>query len=184
VHARLLESRAGGLLKASGLQIGEDVCVAFAPERIDHGVSGHEQLRTPRVLGGVTETCFRRAGELLRHTCAHLHRVSSPEAAEMVKLYENTFRAVNIVLAFEIAEACRLHGCAPRARTWIFLTRSATDSGWRLERDPGLAQPPAGNRQPCADLSAPRSLAVVGQATDRRSASGRRERGVPIDDRM
>ena len=100
-------------LAERGLAIGEDVCVAFAPERIDPGVSGHEQLRTPRVIGGVTETCFRRAAELLRHTCAHLHRVSSPEAAEMVKLYENTFRAVNIALVFEIAEACRLHGLEP-----------------------------------------------------------------------
>jgi nucleotide sugar dehydrogenase len=100
-------------LAERGLRIGEDVCVAFAPERIDPGVDGHEQLRTPRVIGGVTETCFRRASELLRHTCAHLHRVSSPEAAEMVKLYENTFRAVNIALAFEIAEACRLHGLDP-----------------------------------------------------------------------
>ena len=61
----------------------------------------------------MSETCFRRAAELLRHTCAHLHRVSSPEAAEMVKLYENTFRAVNIALAFEIAEACRMHGLDP-----------------------------------------------------------------------
>jgi UDP-N-acetyl-D-glucosamine dehydrogenase len=100
-------------LAERGLAIGEDVCVAFAPERIDPGVAGHEQLRTPRVIGGVTETCFRRAAELLRHTCAHLHRVSSPEAAEMVKLYENTFRAVNIALAFEIAEACRLYGLDP-----------------------------------------------------------------------
>jgi nucleotide sugar dehydrogenase len=100
-------------LAERGLRIGEDICVAFAPERIDPGVAGHEQMRTPRVIGGVTETCFRRAAELLRHTCAHLHRVSSPEAAEMVKLYENTFRAVNIALAFEIAEACRLHGLEP-----------------------------------------------------------------------
>ncbi|HEY2537140.1 MAG TPA: nucleotide sugar dehydrogenase [Solirubrobacteraceae bacterium] len=100
-------------LAERGLAIGEDVCVAFAPERIDPGVAGHEQLRTPRVIGGVSETCFRRAAGLLQHTCAHLHRVSSTEAAEMVKLYENTFRAVNIALAFEIAEACRLHGLDP-----------------------------------------------------------------------
>ncbi len=100
-------------LAERGLAVGQDVCVAFAPERIDPGVPGHEQLQTPRVLGGVTETCFRRAAELLRHTCAHLHRVSSPEAAEMVKLYENTFRAVNIALSFEIAEACRVHGLEP-----------------------------------------------------------------------
>jgi nucleotide sugar dehydrogenase len=94
-------------LAQRGLRAGEDVHVAFAPERIDPGVADHEQLGTPRVLGAVSETCFRRASELLRHTCQRLHRVSSPEVAEMVKLQENTFRAVNIALAFEMAEACR-----------------------------------------------------------------------------
>ena len=94
-------------LQERGLRVGEDVFVAFAPERIDPGVVEHEQLRTPRVIGAVSETCFRRASQLLRHTCLALHRVSSPEAAEMVKLYENTFRAVNIALAFEIGEACK-----------------------------------------------------------------------------
>ena len=94
-------------LAQRGLEAGKDVFVAFAPERIDPGVPDHEQLSTPRVIGAVSETCFRRASELLRHTCRELHRVSSPEAAEMVKLYENTFRAVNIALAFEIGEACR-----------------------------------------------------------------------------
>jgi UDP-N-acetyl-D-glucosamine dehydrogenase len=100
-------------LAERGLRVGEDVFVAFAPERIDPGVAGHEQLKTPRVIGAVSETCFRRASELLRHTCESLHRVSSPEAAEMVKLYENTFRAVNIALAFEMAEACRTHDLEP-----------------------------------------------------------------------
>jgi nucleotide sugar dehydrogenase len=93
-------------LQERGLTVGEDVFVAFAPERIDPGVDEHSQTSTPRVLGGVSESCFRRAAAVLRHTCANLHRVSSPEAAEMVKLYENTFRAVNIALAFEMAEAC------------------------------------------------------------------------------
>ena len=100
-------------LAERGLTVGEDVFVAFAPERIDPGVKDHEQLQTPRVVGGVTEGCFQRAAEVLRHTCKYLHRVSSPEAAEMVKLYENTFRAVNIALAFEIAEACQAHGLDP-----------------------------------------------------------------------
>jgi len=100
-------------LAARGLEVGVDVFVAFAPERIDPGVAGHEQRHTPRVMGAVTETCFSRAAELLRHTCKELHRVSSPEAAEMVKLYENTFRAVNIALAFEMAEACKAHGLDP-----------------------------------------------------------------------
>ncbi len=100
-------------LAAKGLEVGVDVFVAFAPERIDPGVAGHEQRLTPRVMGAVTETCFRRAAELLQHTCKELHRVSSPEAAEMVKLYENTFRAVNIALAFEMAEACKAHNLDP-----------------------------------------------------------------------
>jgi UDP-N-acetyl-D-glucosamine dehydrogenase len=100
-------------LAERGLHAGEDVFVAFAPERIDPGVPDHEQLSTPRVVGAVSETCFRRASELLRHTCQSVHRVSSPEAAEMVKLYENTFRAVNIALAFEMAEACKAHDLDP-----------------------------------------------------------------------
>lgn len=100
-------------LAARGLRVGRDVFVAFAPERIDPGVSDHEQLKTPRVLGGVTEECATRAASVLRHTCKRLHRVSSPEAAELVKLHENTFRAVNIALAFELADACEAHGLDP-----------------------------------------------------------------------
>jgi nucleotide sugar dehydrogenase len=96
-------------LQRRGFEVGEDVFVAFAPERIDPGVDEHEQLSTPRVIGAFSESCFRHAAELLRYTCASLHQVSSPEAAEMVKLYENTFRALNIALSFEIAEACRAH---------------------------------------------------------------------------
>jgi UDP-N-acetyl-D-glucosamine dehydrogenase len=100
-------------LQRRGLVVGEDVFVAFAPERIDPGVRDHAQLETPRVMGGVSDECFERAASVLQHTCKYLHRVSSPEAAEMVKLYENTFRAVNIALAFEIAEACRTHQLDP-----------------------------------------------------------------------
>jgi len=100
-------------LTERGLRVGTDVFVAFAPERIDPGVTDHEQLQTPRVLGGATPECTERAAAVLRHTCKHLHHVSSPEAAELVKLYENTFRAVNIALAFELAEACGTHGLDP-----------------------------------------------------------------------
>ena len=100
-------------LEARGLRAGEEVFVAFAPERIDPGVGEHVQLNTPRVIGGVSESCRRQASSLLSHTCSELHPVSSPEGAEMVKLYENTFRALNIALSFEIAEACREHGLDP-----------------------------------------------------------------------
>jgi UDP-N-acetyl-D-glucosamine dehydrogenase len=100
-------------LAERGLRVGEDVFVAFSPARSDAGVADHEQHRAPRVLGAVTETCFARAAELLAPLCVELHRVSSPAAAEMVKLYESTFRAVNIALAFELADACRTHALDP-----------------------------------------------------------------------
>ena len=90
-----------------GLCVGEDVFVAFSPERIDPGTDDHAQPRARRVLGAVTEACFTHAAELLGPLSEGLHRVSSPAAAEMVKLYESGFRAVNIALAFEMAEACR-----------------------------------------------------------------------------
>ncbi len=94
-------------LAQRGLRVGEDVFVAFSPERGDPGVPEHEQLHVPRVVGGATEACYAHASQLLAHIAQRLHRVSSPEAAEMVKLYESTFRAVNIALAFEMADACR-----------------------------------------------------------------------------
>jgi UDP-N-acetyl-D-glucosamine dehydrogenase len=96
-----------------GLCVGEDVFVAFSPERVDPGASDHEPLSTTRVVGGVTETCFRHASVLLRPICREVYRVSSPAAAEMVRLYESTFRAVNIALAFEMADACRAGSLDP-----------------------------------------------------------------------
>jgi nucleotide sugar dehydrogenase len=87
--------------------VGKDVFVAFAPERIDPGVEAHAPDRTPRVVGGLTATCTTRAVEVLRHTASTVHTVSSPEAAEMTKLVENTFRAVNIASANEFSDAAR-----------------------------------------------------------------------------
>jgi UDP-N-acetyl-D-glucosamine dehydrogenase len=96
-----------------GLKAGLDVHVCFSPERINPGVAEHTQATTPRIIGGYTELCARRASDALAHTCKELHCVSSLEAAEMTKLYENTFRAVNIALSFEIADACRHYGIDP-----------------------------------------------------------------------
>jgi UDP-N-acetyl-D-glucosamine dehydrogenase len=94
-------------LESRGLQVGRDVFVAFSPERIDPGVAEHAPEHTPRVVGGVTAACGQRAAETLRHTAGALHLVSSPEVAEMTKLLENTFRAVNIAFANEFADAAR-----------------------------------------------------------------------------
>lgn len=87
-----------------GLRVGEDVFVAFSPERIDPGNAAHRHDETPRVTGGVTTACSRRAARALRRTTEHVHELSSPEAAELTKLVENSFRAVNIALANEFAD--------------------------------------------------------------------------------
>jgi UDP-N-acetyl-D-glucosamine dehydrogenase len=94
-----------GPLQSRGLQVGRDVFVAFSPERIDPGVIDHAPGRTPRVVGGATAACGEKAARLLAQTAGAVHMVSSPEAAEMTKLLENTFRAVNIALANEFADA-------------------------------------------------------------------------------
>ena len=94
-------------LQSKGLQVGQDVFVASSPERIDPGVVEHVPEHTTRVVGGVTPACVQRAAEILIHTAGALHLVSSLEAAEMTKLLENAFRAVNIAFANEFAEAVR-----------------------------------------------------------------------------
>ncbi len=94
-------------LRDRGFEPGIDIHVAFSPERIDPGVVDHSPATTPRVVGGFTEDCVKEAMAILRHTCPSLHPVSSPEAAELTKLLENTFRAVNIALINEIADVTR-----------------------------------------------------------------------------
>lgn len=100
-------------LRARGLEVGRDVCVAFSPERVDPGNAAHGQEAVPRVLGAVTEDCREAAEAVLSRIATRLHVVSSPEAAELTKLQENTFRAVNIALANELAEASRSLGIDP-----------------------------------------------------------------------
>lgn len=92
-------------LRVAGHEIGIDVHVAFSPERLNPGSSSHVQSDVPRVVGGVTSACARSATDVLRPIASAVHEVSSPEVAEMTKLVENTFRAVNIALANEFAEA-------------------------------------------------------------------------------
>jgi nucleotide sugar dehydrogenase len=97
-------------LRRRGLTPGEDVFVAFSPERIDPGTKSYEQEAVPRVVGGVTEACTEAAAHVLGQIASCVHRVSCPEAAELTKLYENTFRAVNIAFANEMADATRSFG--------------------------------------------------------------------------
>ena len=91
-------------LTERGFTVGTDVFVAFAPERIDPGRAHYSQRMVPRVVGGVSPACVRRAAEVIGRV-APVHTVSSAEAAEFTKLLENSFRAVNIAFANEMESA-------------------------------------------------------------------------------
>jgi UDP-N-acetyl-D-glucosamine dehydrogenase len=100
-------------LAARGLAAGRDVFVAFSPERIDPGNPDHEHRETPRVVGGVTPACAERAAAVVSMLTDRVYVLSSPEAAEATKLYENIFRAVSLALANEFADACTALGLDP-----------------------------------------------------------------------
>jgi UDP-N-acetyl-D-glucosamine dehydrogenase len=93
-------------LEASGLKAGEDFHLAFSPERVDPGRSDWTTQNVPKIVGGITDACTERAAELYSSAVDTVHRVSSPESAELTKLLENIFRAVNIALVNEMAQLC------------------------------------------------------------------------------
>jgi UDP-N-acetyl-D-glucosamine dehydrogenase len=91
------------ILERSGLRAGVDFHLAFSPERIDPGNKQWTAYNTPKVVGGLTPVCTQMAADLLRQMGAPVCPVSSPRAAELTKLLENTFRSVNIALVNELA---------------------------------------------------------------------------------
>ena len=93
-------------LEASGLKVGEDFNLAFSPERVDPGREDWTTKNVPKVVGGITEACTDRAAELYGSAVDTVHRVTSPESAELTKLLENIFRSVNIALVNELAQLC------------------------------------------------------------------------------
>ncbi len=93
-------------LQSSGLQVGEDYFLAFSPERVDPGRKDWTTYNTPKVIGGITQSCLEVAQAFYEQAIEQVVPVSSPEAAEMVKLLENTFRAVNIGLVNEVLLMC------------------------------------------------------------------------------
>lgn len=93
-------------LLRNGYRVGEDLFVAFSPERVDPGNPHYTIRNTPKVIAGATPTCLQVACALYGCIVERLVPVSSTRAAEMVKLLENTFRAVNIALVNEIALMC------------------------------------------------------------------------------
>lgn len=97
-------------LEATGLKAGEDFFLAFSPERIDPGNPKYGITNTPKIVGGLDSQSTELASLFYEKAIDTVIPVSSPEVAEMVKLHENTFRAVNIALANETALICDILG--------------------------------------------------------------------------
>jgi UDP-N-acetyl-D-glucosamine dehydrogenase len=93
------------MLEATGLVVGEDFFLCFSPERVDPGNEVWKVANTPKIIGGITHHCLEVGRALYHEAIARVVAVSSTEAAEFTKLLENTFRAVNIALVNEMAQA-------------------------------------------------------------------------------
>jgi UDP-N-acetyl-D-glucosamine dehydrogenase len=93
-------------LQAGGLEVGKDFFLAFSPERVDPGRTDWTVKTTPKIVGGITPACTERACALYKRAIDTVIPLSSPEAAELTKLLENIFRAVNIALVNELAQLC------------------------------------------------------------------------------
>ena len=115
------------------LQAGEDFFLAFSPERIDPGRTDWMTHNTPKVIGGVTPACTEVVTAYYGQAIQTLVPVSSPDAAEMVKLFENTFRSVNIGLANEMLLMCDKLGLD----AWEVLNAAATKPFGFMKFTPG-----------------------------------------------
>jgi UDP-N-acetyl-D-glucosamine dehydrogenase len=123
---RLLEN-------GSAWQVGKDFYLAFSPERVDPGRTDYTTRNTPKVIGGVTPACLEVAAAYYSAAIETLVPVSSPEAAELVKLFENTFRSVNIGLANELLMMCDKLGLD----AWEVLEAAATKPFGFMKFTPG-----------------------------------------------
>lgn len=120
-------------LEAKGLTVGTDIFLAFSPERVDPGNPVYHTKNTPKVVGGVTPACTEVATGFYRSTIDTVVPVSSPEAAELVKLLENTFRSVNIGLVNEMAIVCDRLG----VDIWEVIEAAATKPFGFMKFTPG-----------------------------------------------
>jgi UDP-N-acetyl-D-glucosamine dehydrogenase len=124
------------MLEAGGLVAGRDFHLAMSPERIDPGRTDFTVRTTPKVMGGITPACAERAAAVYAGAVDRVVAVSSPEAAELTKLLENIFRAVNIALVNELAMLCDRMGLD----VWEVVDAAATKpfGFMRFEPGPGL----------------------------------------------
>ncbi len=120
-------------LEATGLKVGEDFFLAFSPERVDPGNPKWNTHNTPKVVGGITPACGRVAVAIYEPAIERLVAVSSTEAAELVKILENTFRSVNIGLVNEMAIVCDKLG----VDVWEVIEAAATKPFGFMKFTPG-----------------------------------------------
>ncbi len=109
-------------VEKNGFSIGKDIYLCFSPERIDPGNKNFNTSNTPKVIGGITKKCSDIGEKLYSAIINEVIKVSSTETAEMVKLLENTFRAINIGLANEVAIICEKLG----VNVWEVIDAAAT----------------------------------------------------------
>jgi UDP-N-acetyl-D-glucosamine dehydrogenase len=121
------------VLEESGLVVGEDIYLCFSPERVDPGNPVWHTRNTPKVIGGTTEACLNAGWELYSRIFDVVVPVSSSEAAELVKLYENTFRMINIALVNEMAQVCDRLG----VDVWEVVDAAATKPFGFMKFTPG-----------------------------------------------
>jgi len=120
-------------LEAEGLTVGEDVFLAFSPERVDPGNPKWTTKNTPKVVGGITPACTEVASALYASCLETIVQVSSTETAELVKLLENTFRSVNIGLVNEMQIVCDKLG----VNVWEVIDAAATKPFGFMKFTPG-----------------------------------------------
>ena len=120
-------------LEESGLHVGDDFFLCFSPERVDPGNERWHTKNTPKVLGGITEKCTELGIAVYEIFIERMVRVSSPEAAELTKLLENTFRMINIGLANEMAQICDKLG----VNVWEVIDAAATKPFGFMKFTPG-----------------------------------------------
>ncbi|MHB1265160.1 MAG: nucleotide sugar dehydrogenase [Gemmatimonadaceae bacterium] len=121
------------ILSATGLTVGDDYFLCFSPERVDPGNATWQTRNTPKVLGGITGACTDAGVALYSRIFDTIVPVESAEAAELVKVYENTFRMINIALANEIAQACERLGID----VWGVIDAAATKPFGFMKFTPG-----------------------------------------------
>ena len=121
------------LLTSAGYTVGDDIFVAFSPERVDPGNPVYNTHNTPKVVGGITANCTELATALYASCIETIVPVSSTEVAELVKLLENTFRSVNIAMANEMAIVCDKLG----VDVWEVIDAAATKPFGFMKFTPG-----------------------------------------------